>query len=80
MEKILTDPDLMAIEQLEGEMNLRKKNLKIKYLEQENLKLLNRTRDLEESLSINKEIICALVDTARNEDYKTSYELFQSEI
>jgi hypothetical protein len=64
MDRILTDPELLTMEQMEGEQSLRKKNLKIHFLESENLKLHQRIRDLEQSLSINKEIICALIDTA----------------
>ena len=42
---------------------LRKRNTEIKFLEQENLTLKERRQDLEKNVSINKEIIGALIDS-----------------
>ena len=39
MDKILTDPDLFKDEDRQEEQTIRKKNLKIKFLESENIKL-----------------------------------------
>lgn len=59
---------------------LRKKTLENKFLEQENANLKERGRDLEKTVSINKEIIGALVDSIQSKDYKQCFEIFQSEI
>jgi hypothetical protein len=42
---------------------VRKKNVEGRFLEQENMNLRERLRDLDKSISINKEIIGALVDS-----------------
>ena len=63
--RILTDPELEKNEPGDREqLNIVKKNLKIKFLEKENDDLNNRVGDLETSLGINKQIIAALLDAS----------------
>lgn len=78
--RILTDPELFKDDYQEELQTIRKKNLKIQFLESENSSLQQRVRDLEKTVKINKEIIGALVDATMNQDYKSSFELFQQEI
>jgi hypothetical protein len=74
--RILTDPDLFKDDQAEELQTIRRKNLKIRFLEAENQSLRQRIGDLEKTVKINKEIIGALVDATMNQDFKTSFELF----
>lgn len=48
---------------------LRKRNGEIKRLEQENASLRERKKDLEKTVSINKEIVGALIDSIQQKDY-----------
>jgi 3-deoxy-D-manno-octulosonate 8-phosphate phosphatase KdsC-like HAD superfamily phosphatase len=71
--RILTDPDLFKDDKQEELQTIRKKNLKIKFLEQENQNLRTRISDLEKTVMINKEIIGALVDSTLDKEYKTTF-------
>ena len=64
--RILTDPELFQDVRVEEQKTLRKKNIKIKFLEQENNSFRQRVSDLEKTVKINKEIIGALVDATMN--------------
>ena len=75
--RILTDPELFKDDLAEEQHTIRKKNLKIKFLESENGNMRNRLKDLEKTVKINKEIIGALVDATISQEYKTCFELFQ---
>lgn len=54
MEKFLTDPELINDVELQEIQNLKKRNIKFNYLEQQNRDLQRRITDLETSLGINK--------------------------
>ncbi len=71
--RILTDPELFKDDQAEEQQTIRKKNLKIKFLEQENENLRVRVEDLANTVKINKEIIGALVDSTIDHEYKTTF-------
>lgn len=64
--RILTDPELFKDDYQEELQTIRKKNLKIQFLESENSSLHQRVKDLEKTVKINKEIIGALVDATMN--------------
>eukprot|EP00347_Sterkiella_histriomuscorum_P014655 403360054 len=80
VDRILTDPELFRDDIAEEQQNIRKKNLKIKFLEQENQALRQRQGDQDKTVKINKQIIGALVDATINLEYKNCFELFQQEI
>lgn len=75
MEKVLTDPTLTQPD-FQEENTIKKKNLKIRFLESENESLRQKMKDLERTLMINKDIIGALVDAIQSKDYRESFELF----
>ena len=81
MDKILTDPELAGPDEAQLELlTLRKKTLKIDFMESENATLRTKIKDLTKTVTINKEIIGALVDSMSSQEYKSSFQIFQKEI
>ena len=76
-------PQSMVIHAEEDEDSatlLRKRNAEVKRLEQENVSLRERNKDLEKTVSINKEIVGAIIDSIQQKDYSQCFTLFQAEI
>jgi hypothetical protein len=76
-------PQSMVIHAEEDEDSatlLRKRNAEVKRLEQENASLRERNKDLEKTVSINKEIVGAIIDSIQQKDYSQCFTLFQAEI
>lgn len=82
MDKILTDPELVlnSNDQYFELQTLRKKNLKMTFLESENASLWTKITDLQTTVAINKEIIGALIDSVQSAEYQTTFQIFQREI
>ena len=63
MEKFLTDPELDSAKPAYVD-NVMKRNLKTQFIEKECNTLKQRIEDMSTNLSINKQIIGALIDAA----------------
>lgn len=56
-------PTSMVVIDSISDSTIRRKNIEIKFLEEENFNLKQRNKDLTKNMAINKEIIGALVDS-----------------